>query len=194
MPGILSNSKLSKTRRNKFLIWMGPDFGVQTSTILFRSAGSDLSTNRLGGLSERGEEYGGHMADTRGQGLYKDPDKGRQRADTWRTCGGHMVDTWRTRFGRTAKAYRVFPLRDNPAVNCLGKNEMLQSSRTQLPKQRAEPTGCTAGGTTAAGTAGSEGVAGGSERAGAAKAPWSVKSLKPNKWPIRPSNFLSFAF
>ena len=57
---------------------------------------------------------GGHMAD-------------KVEAGTRRTRGGHMADTWRTTSGDAARAYRGQPffLRENPTVNCLGKNEKL---------------------------------------------------------------------
>ena len=46
------------------------------------------------------------------------------KADSRRTRGGHMADTRRTSSGDAVRAYRGQPffLRENPTVNCLGKN------------------------------------------------------------------------
>ena len=45
------------------------------------------------------------------------------KADTRRTHSGHKADTWRASSGDAARGYRGQPLlRENPTVNCLGKN------------------------------------------------------------------------
>ena len=67
---------------------------------------------------------GGHMANT-WRGKFGDAAiEDLRRADTRRTRGGHMPDTRRTSSGTRPEhiAASLFFLRENPTVNCLGKN------------------------------------------------------------------------
>ena len=67
---------------------------------------------------------GGHKADT-----WRTKCGDAAKADRRRTRGGHMADTRRTSSGNAARACGgQFFLRENPTVNCLGKEETRRSS------------------------------------------------------------------
>ena len=93
----------------------------------------------------------GHKADQNTRcGLESKVRSQQHKADSWRThtghkadnqskrCepttqGGHKADSWWTSSGGAAKAYRGQPffLRENPTVNCLGKNLLVKGKMDQ---------------------------------------------------------------